>query len=157
MSKLLILLSLIFSVSTYASETYLFNMYFSMAYKGSTFKYHLNFYEGDKGLVVKSKINNQEQTHYVQTKGKQYIVARTPKELIDRPLFYMFRTSDNNYKIQYPVNMNDSKWESFIFTVKDGEATSRAVTFKNLKVGKTVFDSYWGMTVPVGVEKIDIN
>lgn len=154
--KLLILLSLFISSTSFASGKYLFNANFSMSHKGSTYKYNLDFYEGLKGLVVKSKMNGLEQTHYIQTEGKQYIIARTPKDLIDKPLFYMYRINSQKYKIQYPVNMNNSNWDKFLFSVEDGEARSHEVPFQGLKVGRTIFDTCWGMRVPVGVESIDI-
>ena len=157
MKKILLVLSLLITSTSFASQKYLFNMYFSINYKNATYKYLLNFYQGQKGLVVKSKMNGIENTHYIQTEGKQYTITRTPKDLIDKPLFYMYRLSQNKYKIQYPINMNDSNWDKISFTVENGEAISTdGYNFTNIKVGKVVFDRYWGLTVPVGVSHLEI-
>lgn len=131
-------------------------MYFNITYKKDTYRYHLNFFEGNKGLVVKSKLNGVEKTHYVQSSGKKYVVAKAPKDLVDANLLVMYRTSEGRYKIQYPINMNEGDWDKFSFSVEDGKAYSQGVSFKNLEVGKVNFDSYWGFWVPVGVSRIDI-
>jgi hypothetical protein len=155
MKKLMSFLFFIFSFSALAQGDYLFNMYFKMNYDEKVYAYHFNFYQGTKGLIIKEKMNGVEKTHYIQSQDKQYIFARTPKDLIDEPLFYIYKIGDNKYKIQYPINMNDSNWDKFVFTVEDGVAYSEGgAHFSQLKVGKVVWDRYWGIKVPVGVESL---
>jgi hypothetical protein len=171
MSKILILLSFLLSFSSFAKNTKLvYNFSYTINYDGN-FKYNIDVYEntyddGKKEYVATTKINNTFHKRTVLKPGVQVTVAKTPKSMDSKPIVYMRRHSNKNWKnhfrISYPTNMMKEKWEAFIYKIEDTQAfkyhandgNSYYSDFSKVRIKGVKKVSYIGYgKVPVGFYK----
>ncbi len=164
MTKIIIFISFLISFTAISAETFLFNMDFSI-YHNREYKYHFDFYQGSKGLIIKRKVDGvQLSNHNINSDNKSSIIALTPFAIKDslfssnkskKPLLYLSRVGKDHYKITFPKDMMDSKWDKIYFTVSADEAISEdGFAIKKLTIGDIIRDSYFGQTFPVGISKI---
>ena len=157
MSKILILLSLLLSFSSFAKTTKLvYNFAFTIEYDG-TFKYSINLYEntlesGTKEYVATTTINNKFHKRTILKPGTQVTVAKTPASLDSKPIVYMRRHSykkwKNHFRISYPTNMMKEKWESLIYKIEDAQS------FKYYKNGGNPYYNDFSKVRIKGVRKV---